>query len=356
MGTRSFLSPGRVSTIESQPVPVYSVAQMESDMGLMAPYVVMGTGDQAAGTGVYSKGKTRGILNRGFRTYGDSLYTSYLNNLAVYPNNPSQTRDWSELQVWHAVFPAKGNTSTNVCVRIQNFQAFWLHKTTHVWTPINVARLYANTNEWHDLAAYTDGKVTADRILQSGNPIPGFPVVRYAADRNAPSADETKYRTLHSVFNGGGSFRFAMPAVNNPSGGNLGGFMLTCEVDLFPISGSTFNGVTQIVMQLGSDFMYPGGNQGAGDMAFATPPAWTPNTTSSKYCFIDPTIGVKTRVHCTTFWDEQVNGSGVALNTKVAGHMGGSGASKETSVFAEAGGVFWLTHQQLLDYPITFVP
>lgn len=348
---RSFLSPGRVVTAESVAPPAFSVAAIEENMGLITPYEVMGSGST-------SLGKTRGLLNRGFRTYGDSLYYSYLKNLADQPPNPDQSKDWSELQVWHAAYPGKNNTSTNVCIRIQNFEGYWFHKTNHVWTKFNVPKLYANANDWHDLAAYTDGKVTADRILQAGNPIPGFPFVRYPADRVNPSVppDETKYRTLHSVFNGGGAYRFALPAVNNPSGGDLGGFMLTCEVDLFPVSGSSFNGVTEILMQLGSDFMYPGGNQGSGSMAFATPPSWTPNTTSSKYCYINPTIGQKTRVHCTTYWDEAVNGSGVAINTKVAGYMGGSGPTKETSVFAETGAKFWLTHQNLLDYPIVIVP
>ena len=131
--------------------------------------------------------------------------------------------------------------------------------------------------------------------------------------------------------------------------------MLTCDVDLFPISGSSFNGVTEILMQLGSDFMYPGGNQGQGSMMFTGGGGWTPNTTSSKFCYINPTIGQKTRVHCTTYWDEAVNGSGVAINTKVAGYMGGSGPTKETSVFAETGAKFWLTTADLNNYPITVV-
>lgn len=353
MSARSFLSPGRVVTVQNTIPPTFNVADMEASTGLIGTYRTMGSTQESNSTS-----KTRGLLNRGFRTYGDSLYYAYLKNLATYPGiNPDESIDWPEFQVWHAAYPGKNNTSTNVCIRIQNFRPYWFHKATHAWNLMNTNKLHANTNTWHDLQAFVSGKVTSDRIFQAGNPIPGFPFVLNSADRNAPSVfpDETKYRSLHAVFDGGGASRFNLPAVNNPSGGNLGGFMCTAEVDLFPVSGASFNGNTEILMQLGTDFMYPGGNQAAGNMTFAGGGGWTPNTTSSKFVHINPTIGIKTRVYCIPFWDELVNGSGVSLNTKVSGKMGGSGATKETSAFAEAGGVFWLTHQQLLDYPITIV-
>lgn len=340
----SFLSPGRMNAVVTidppdvvdppyeppvNPTLYYNVDTMIENMGAVAPYVIMGSAsDKDWATGA--------VNNRGFRTYGDSLYDSYLRLLQVLPN-PSQSYDWPVWQPWHLCYPGTGNTTTNVCVRIQNMQGYWMHKDTHVWSKINPTKLYAKNNKYKNLSGPSGGgNTTAAKFFSSGaDLVPGFPFVPLASDRAAPSSVEAVYKALHSVFDSGGTvYRFVLPETNRPDGGKLGGLMLACDVDLFTTDGQPFNGTTEILMQLGSDFLPSlNSNQGSGDMDFAgTTGGWTPNNCSSKLCYITPTIGVKTRVHNVTY---------TAAN-KV----------DTTSVYAQAGGVMGLTHQQLIDYPI----
>lgn len=347
MAAISYLSPGRMNVITSTPTPdpeppyepptnptlYYNVDTMIENMGATAPYVLM-RADYTLNLKDWMAGA---VNNRGFRTFGDSLYSAYFNNLLVYPNNPSQTYDWPVWQPWHLAYPGSNNTTTNVAVRIQNMQGYWMHKDTHVWSKINPIKMYAKNNKIKPISGPVGGGSTAAaKFFSSGtDPVPGFPVVRLAADRLAASSNVLVYNSLHSVFDSlGTTYRFTLPATNTPSGGDLGGLMLACDVDLFSTDGQPFNGVTEILVQLGSDFL-PALNsqQGQGDMAFRpgiTP--WTPNNCSSKLCYITPTVGVKTRVHNVTY---------TAAN-KV----------DTTSTYAAASGVMGLTQQQLIDYPI----
>lgn len=348
MAAISYFSPGRMDAIDLSIPPVeppvdppppdpvipqyFDVAAMQADMGATAPYVIMRT-DYTLPLKSWMEGA---VNNRGFRTFGDSLYQSYLDNLLVYPN-PSQSYDWPVWQPWHIAYPGSANTTTNACIRLQNMQGYWMHKDTNVWSKIHPTKLYAKNNKIKLLSGPAGGGNTnAAKFFSSGtDPVPGFPFVRLAADRSAASSIVSVYNSLHSVFDSlSPTYRFTLPATNTPSGGNLGGLMLTCEVDLFTTDGQPFNGNTEILVQLGSDFLPSlSSNQGEGDMAFLsgiTP--WTPNNCSSKFCLITPTIGVKTRVHNITW----------------------TGAHKvdDTSVFAQANGVMNLTSQQMIDYPI----
>lgn len=196
--------------------------------------------------------KNGGRIVMGNRPHGDNLPATWVSDYddVTYPTEYAYCTSnwWTGVNGWFVTYPGSNNTTTNAAIKFRNCEIYGKFAGGTDWQKISVgdSTKVLRSVAYFDVTTFENLPTTADPIFLSGEGnLPVFSHVASAADRSAASAVAAKYRAMHT----------RLTEYTNFDALTLKALVVTFEAKIVSIDGLPFNGVTEILVHAGADYM-----------------------------------------------------------------------------------------------------